>query len=102
MSINDGHRYTAPAGSFPEGASPYGVLDMSGNVWEWTTDWYAADSYAGSVYENPTGPEAGLQRVIRGGSWYYFGKNLRVTNRHKDTPASSHDNIGFRCVVGET
>ncbi|MCB0191790.1 MAG: SUMF1/EgtB/PvdO family nonheme iron enzyme [Anaerolineae bacterium] len=96
---DDGYRYTAPVGSYPTGASPYGVLDMSGNVWEWTADWYAADAYDHSVYRNPTGPETGLQKVIRGGSWYYPSKSLRVARRHKDVAASAYDNIGFRCAV---
>lgn len=100
-TANDGYRYTAPPGSYPAGASPYGVLDMSGNVWEWTADWYAPDSYKNSIYRNPTGPESGLQRVVRGGSWYYYGKNLRAAKRHKDTPVTQHDNIGFRCVISD-
>jgi formylglycine-generating enzyme required for sulfatase activity len=101
QSANDGYRYTAPVGSFPGGASPYGVLDMSGNVWEWTADWYASDTYVQSTTLNPTGPAFGVQRVIRGGSWLYKGAGVRVARRHKDTPASSYDNIGFRCVVVE-
>ena len=100
-SANDGYRYTAPVGSYPHGASPYGVLDMSGNVWEWTADWYASGEYAAAPESNPTGPESGLQKVIRGGSWYYQGASLRVARRHKDVPTSSYDNIGFRCVVSE-
>ena len=92
---------TVSVSHHPTGASPFGCLDMSGNVWEWTADWYAPDSYLNRAYENPTGPEAGLQRVIRGGSWYYYGKNLRVVKRHKDTPTTQHENIGFRCVVSE-
>jgi formylglycine-generating enzyme required for sulfatase activity len=100
--VDDGYRFTAPVGSFPAGASPYGVLDMSGNVWEWTADWYAVDYYSRSAYENPTGPVSGQQRVVRGGSWYYYGKNLRVVNRHRDSPTYRYDNIGFRCVMPET
>ncbi len=98
-TVNDGYRFTAPTGAFPAGASPYGVLDMSGNVWEWTADWYDVDAYSNLANNNPTGPEDGLQRVIRGGSWYYHGRNLRVTKRHKDTPTARDNNIGFRCVV---
>lgn len=100
-SADDGYGYTAPVGNYPEGASPYGVLDMSGNVWEWTADWYSPDAYAYSSYSNPGGPKQGLQRVIRGGSWYYRGPALRVARRHKDVPTSSYDNIGFRCVIAD-
>jgi formylglycine-generating enzyme required for sulfatase activity len=96
---DDGYSYTAPVGSFPAGASPYGALDMSGNVWEWVVDWYDPQAYTHAPDKNPTGPASGLQRVIRGGSWYYQGRNLRVVNRHKDVPTSSYDNIGFRCVA---
>lgn len=96
---DDGYSYTAPVGNYPEGASPYGVLDMSGNVWEWTADWYDPDYYERSHYENPTGPDSGLQRVVRGGSWLYYGTNLRVPNRHRDSPSYRYDNIGFRCVA---
>ncbi|MCB0194523.1 MAG: SUMF1/EgtB/PvdO family nonheme iron enzyme [Anaerolineae bacterium] len=99
---DDGYRYTAPVGSYVAGASPYGVLDMSGNVWEWTADWYAEDTYAHSDYRNPTGPEAGVQKVIRGGSWLYPQKSLRVARRHKDVTTSAYDNIGFRCALSGT
>jgi formylglycine-generating enzyme required for sulfatase activity len=98
---NDGYRYTAPVGSYPAGASPYGVLDMSGNVWEWTATWYDAQAYATSAYRNPTGPEHGVQRVIRGGSWLYRGPSLRAARRHRDVPTSHYDNIGFRCAVSQ-
>ena len=57
----------APVGSYPEGASPYGVLDMAGNVWEWVADWYDADYYAASPTRNPKGPVTGSLRVLRGG-----------------------------------
>lgn len=97
--VDDGYTYTAPVGSYPGGASPYGALDMSGNVWEWTADWYDPGYYHRSAYRNPSGPATGRQRVIRGGSWLYYGKNLRAATRHKDLPGYSYDNIGFRCAV---
>jgi formylglycine-generating enzyme required for sulfatase activity len=97
--VDDGYKYTAPVGSYPTGASPYGVLDLSGNVWEWTADWYAADYYTQTPYRNPTGPASGQQRVIRGGAWHYTGRSLRSVNRHKDTPIFRYDKTGFRCVV---
>lgn len=98
---NDDYKYTAPVGSYPAGASPYGVLDMSGNVWEWVFDWYAEDYYQHGPLENPQGPAFGQQRVIRGGSWHYAGRNLRAVNRHKDIPTFRYDKIGFRCVVDD-
>ena len=57
--LDDGFAETSPVGSFPDGASPYGVLDMSGNVLEWVADWYAADYYQRSPTSNPLGPDSG-------------------------------------------
>jgi len=53
----------------PDGASPYGIMDMAGIVWEWVADWYDADYYQNSPAQNPTGPDSGTYRVLRGGSW---------------------------------
>ena len=61
---------TAAVGSYPTGASPYGVMDMSGNVWEWVNDWYDGEYYGVSPGSNPTGPEDTGVRVVRGGSWF--------------------------------
>jgi formylglycine-generating enzyme required for sulfatase activity len=60
---------TSEVGSYPLGASPYGALDMAGNVWEWVNDWYSSSYYSVSPYANPPGPETGSFRVVRGGSW---------------------------------
>ena len=88
-----------PVGSKPAGASPYGVLGLSGNVWEWVADWYAADYYFYTISDNPVGPEDGIARVLRGGSWEYDWKHLRAANRRNNGPATSMHDYGFRCVT---
>jgi len=91
--------YLLPVGSFPMGVSPYGVHNMAGNAQEWTSDWYAADYYAGSSRNNPKGPLSGVARVLRGGSWRHQ-KSLHVLNAHREyrTPDYNSNFVGFRCV----
>ncbi|MFZ5881103.1 MAG: SUMF1/EgtB/PvdO family nonheme iron enzyme [Chloroflexota bacterium] len=86
-------------GSFPFGASPYGVLDMSGNAFEWIFDWYAKDYYQRSPASNPTGPDSGKGRVVRGGSWDSAGNFTRAGFRWGHTPSKASDFIGFRCAL---
>jgi formylglycine-generating enzyme required for sulfatase activity len=88
-----------PVGSKPGGISPYGVLGLSGNTWEWVADWYADDYYSISPIENPKGSEEGVTRVLRGGSWEYDWKHLRAANRRHNGPAVSMHDYGFRCVM---
>ena len=59
----------AKVGSYPRGASPYGAMDMAGNVWEWVADWYYSEYYLNSPERNPGGPTVGSRRVLRGGAW---------------------------------
>jgi len=109
-------RDTNKVGSYPAGASPYGALDMAGNVWEWVSDFYDPRYYEGEPSQNPTGPSVavgqGLRRVIRGGSWVEAFRDVRVSNRgflsSPDLNADSksekykgeaNDHTGIRCAA---
>jgi formylglycine-generating enzyme required for sulfatase activity len=91
-----------PVGSLLAGASPYNALDMTGNVWEWVADWHAADYYTRSPAENPAGPETGLARVVRGGSWLFDAKHARPANRRSDGPLITKPDYGFRCAFPDS
>lgn len=95
---DDGFPHTAPVGSFPKGASPYGVEDMAGNVWEWVYDWFRTSAYGDPVYVDPRGPEEGDSRVARGGSWDSTPNLLKLRVRHTQFPAYRGIAIGFRCA----
>jgi len=86
-----------PVGSKPNGVSPYGVLDMAGNAWEWVKDWYSDTYYQSSPSSNPTGPGSGEARVLRGGSWYDYWRIGRAAYRHCSVPALRGVDTGFRC-----
>ena len=73
-------------GSFPDNVGPYGHVELAGNVWVWTSDWYDPMYYASSPCANPTGPESGTEKILRGGSWYYDKAALSVTYRNRWTP----------------
>ena len=111
-TIADGFEGTAPVKSFP--ANAYGLYDMAGNVWEWTSDWYSAKYYTelaekGGIADNPQGPEEGFEvynnlekkKSIRGGSFLCnddWCSGYRNARRMRNTPDTSMEHIGFRCV----
>jgi formylglycine-generating enzyme required for sulfatase activity len=90
---------TSTVGSYPAGASPYGALDMAGNVWEWVDDWYDVGYYTVSPGQNPQGPESGEVRVVRGGSWLNDDRLVRSADRYGFDPQGRRNNLGFRFAV---
>jgi len=97
-SLEKGPHTTTPVGSFPEGTSPYGVLDCLGNVWEWTQDTYK--SYPGSPCRSDKFGDR--YRVFRGGSWNNYQYNNRCSNRHREEPSYTCMSHGFRCARSVT
>jgi formylglycine-generating enzyme required for sulfatase activity len=98
---DDGYEFTAPVGAFPPGASPFGILDMAGNVWEWTSDWYDAGYYAVSTGRDPRGPAGGESRSVRGGSWANGPELIRSANRSSERPGSRLNVLGFRVAMDD-
>jgi eukaryotic-like serine/threonine-protein kinase len=88
----------APAHRYPLGASPYGALNMVGNVREWVTDWYDLDYYFESPYTNPRGPASGTERSMRGGAYDADANEILTTSRYKHEPGSAGLSRGFRCA----
>jgi formylglycine-generating enzyme required for sulfatase activity len=100
--IDDGYAFTSPVGNYPKGASPYGVMDMAGNVWEWVNDWYDPDYYQEPlVWANPVGPGATSGRVLRGGSWADSASVARSSFRLAYFPMDWYAYYGFRCAVSQ-
>jgi formylglycine-generating enzyme required for sulfatase activity/tRNA A-37 threonylcarbamoyl transferase component Bud32 len=97
-NANDGFPGTAPVGSFDAGASAAGVLDLAGNVWEWTADWYGP--YTKDVAKDPKGPAEGSLRVIRGGDFQGAAPDwARPSYRYATDPDDYNHGIGFRCAA---
>lgn len=98
-AIADGFVDTAPVGYFPADSSPYGALDMAGNVSEWVADRGDSGYYVVSPANNPTGPTTGRTRVIRGGLFAIIPRGARVTVRSFLLPYAANEATGFRCAV---
>jgi len=89
-------RKTVPVTELP--ANDWGLYHMHGNVWEWCADWYGA--YPDEPVVDPTGPDTGVSRVLRGGSWADFARDARSAYRIHDQPSNRYDFYGFRLARG--
>lgn len=86
---------------YPSGASPYGALNMVGNVREWLADWFDKSYYLSSSSNNPTGPETGIERSMRSGAYDAEANEIYTTSRYKHEPQSAGLSRGFRCAESE-
>jgi formylglycine-generating enzyme required for sulfatase activity len=94
--LDDGYAESSPVGTYPRGASPFGIEDMAGNIWEWCSDYF--QNYKAGAKTNPRGPTMGTKRVYRGGSWKSRFSSLRTTARNANVPSYSCNDLGFRIV----
>ncbi len=98
-SADDGYKGTAPVDAYePNG---YGLYNVAGNTWEWTSDWFSPNFHINGPRDNPQGPPSGTSKTIRGGSYLChdsYCNRYRVAARTSNTPDSSTGNLGFRCV----
>jgi len=93
-----GEVLTVPVGSFPQGASPYGLFDMAGNAGEWVQDWFDPNYYKSAPLSDPSGPDKGAVKAMRGGSWLKPALSLRTSDRDWGTMDSRPSGTGFRCA----
>ena len=97
--VGDGFATTSSVRAFPAGVSPAGCLDMSGNVWEWTADWYDRAYYATSPRNSPRGPDTGSYRVLRGGAFHVAGRLARATMRFYGREEYAYGVTGVRMAM---
>ena len=103
LAYDDGFPYTSPVGSFPSGVSPYGALDMAGNVFNWVSDWWDPAGFPRTRQGDYTPPEEGTWHVDRGSSWGNPGiLACRTTMRYGYPPAEQNEHLGFRVVLNST
>jgi formylglycine-generating enzyme required for sulfatase activity len=100
LDHNDGFPYTSPVGSFPTGVSPYGALDMAGNVFNWCEDWWDETGFPRTTQGDFSPPQGGSWRVDRGSSWGNPGRlACRTSMRYGYAPSDSNEHLGFRVLL---
>ena len=98
-TAEDGYAGPCPVEAFP--ANGYGIFSVTGNVWEWCSDWWDPNYHVLGTRRNPVGPPSGLSKVIRGGSYLChesYCNRYRLAARTSNSPDSATTNLGFRCV----
>src|SRR5215510_14927320 len=98
FGLKEGSDTVSAIGNRDKGKSPYGVHDLAGNLYEWTTDWYDEEFYSKNPAINPKGPSEGTAKVQRGGSYINGAYRLRSSFRTKGDPTEHDPNVGFRCA----
>ena len=97
---DDGQALTAPVASFA--ADTFGVHDVSGNIWEWCSDWFDPQYYGRSPATDPAGPDQGQRKILKGGNFFCIREELRISERHHKKPTDEAVYTGFRCAADAT